>query len=171
MAPLCRGPVHLDREADAEEEREHRDELPRDEEVHEPQHRLVEAARIGLDGPAGQQVHRGVEHEQVDHKDPQQGEPAENVQLGDPLGRQDRAELGRGSGSRVQSPTSLSCGTSAPLAGKPAHSKRAMPNGPDNPTLLAKKKPKRGHGRPRMLLQPRAAVAYNRPNTCLLGFC
>ena len=34
--PPCRGPVHLDREADAEEEREHRVEFARAEEGHEP---------------------------------------------------------------------------------------------------------------------------------------
>ena len=34
----------------------------------------------------------------VEYNDPQQGEPAEDVHLGDPLGRPDRAELGRGWG-------------------------------------------------------------------------
>ena len=57
----------------------------------------------------------------VEYNDPQQGEPAEDVDFGDVFGRPDRAELGRRMGPMAQSPRSLSCGTSAPMAGEPAH--------------------------------------------------
>ena len=66
--------------------------------IQNPQHGLVEAAGIEVDRPAAPQRQRGGEDEQVEHNDPQQGEPAEDVHLGDPLGRPDRAELGRGWG-------------------------------------------------------------------------
>ena len=94
------GTIHLDREADPEERREDRDELARDEPIHE---RLGEAVR--QPGPHQRRVHvrgkRRVEPAHVGREDAEERGAAQAVDDGDALPGRDRADrVWRGGGLR-----------------------------------------------------------------------